>query len=99
MPIPAAVIRVSAVASAADEQSATDAGVRLDRAVAMFVEDLEIPKAAALKAYRSDLAQVIALLPDHAGPWPVTELTGSVLHATFARFAAGRASVSRARGT
>jgi len=77
--------------------------VGLDRAVAVFVEDLEIRKVAAatLKAYRSDLVQVAALLPRHDGPWLVAELTGPVLHRTFARFADGRAaaSVSRARGT
>lgn len=77
--------------------------VGLERAVAVFVEDLEIRKVApaTLKAYRADLAGVSALLPRHDGPWMIAELTGPVLHKTFARFADGRAaaSVARARGT
>ena len=77
--------------------------VGLERAVAVFVEDLEIRKVApaTLKAYRADLAGVTALLPRHDGPWMIAELTGPVLHKTFARYADGRAaaSVARARGT
>src|SRR5689334_10508997 len=75
----------------------------LDRAMAVFVEDLEIRKVspATLKAYRSDLTQVASVLPRHDGQWTVAELTGPVMHKTFARFAQDRAasSVSRARGT
>ncbi|MGI9023323.1 MAG: site-specific integrase [Acidimicrobiales bacterium] len=77
--------------------------VTLDEAVDCFVEDLTIRKVSprTLKAYRTDLAVVGALLGAHDGPWTVSELSGPVLHKAFAAHAATHApaSVARARST
>lgn len=75
----------------------------LVEAIDGFVEDLTIRKVAArtVRAYRSDLDVIAALLPRHPGPWRCSELTGPVLHKAFARHAATHASssVARARST
>ena len=77
--------------------------VTFDEAVACFVEDLTIRKVSprTVKAYRTDLAVVGALLGPHDGAWKVSELTGPVLHKAFAAHAATHAptSVARARST
>ena len=68
-----------------------------------LVDHLTIRKLApaSMKAYRADLAAISARLPDHDGAWTVDELTGPVLRAAFAAFAAKHApaSVARARST
>src|ERR1700722_8131536 len=75
----------------------------LGDAITVFMEDLAIRKVspATMKAYRSDLAAVSALLGAHDGGWPVAEMVGPVLRSAFAVFAADHApaSVSRARST
>ncbi len=79
------------------------ADVTLVEAVDCFVEDLTIRKVSprTVKAYRTDLAVVGALLGAHDGPWFVSELSGPVLHKAFAAHAATHApaSVARARST
>ena len=58
------------------------------------MEDLAIRKVspATIKAYRSDLAAVSALLGPHDSGWPVVELVGPVLRSAFATFAADHAA-------
>ncbi|MGI8778055.1 MAG: tyrosine-type recombinase/integrase [Acidimicrobiales bacterium] len=77
--------------------------VTFDEAVDRFVEDLTIRKVSpcTVKAYRTDLRVIGALLGPHEGPWSVSELSGKVLHKAFATHAATHApaSVSRARST
>jgi len=77
--------------------------VTFDEAVDRFVEDLTIRKVSprTVKAYRTDLRVIGALLGPHEGPWGVSELSGKVLHKAFATHAATHApaSVSRARST
>jgi len=77
--------------------------VTLAEAVDCFIEDLTIRKVSprTVKAYRTDLAVVGALLGAHDGPWSVAELSGPVLHKAFAAHAATHApaSVARARST
>ena len=75
----------------------------LGDAITVFMEDLAIRKVspATMKAYRSDLAAVSALLGPRDSGWPVVELVGPVLRRAFAVFAVDHApaSVSRARST
>ena len=79
------------------------AEVTFGEAVDCFIEDLTIRKVSprTVKAYRTDLAVVGALLGPHEGPWNVSELSGPVLHKAFAAHAATHAptSVARARST
>ena len=85
------------------QPQAIDDGLSLGDAITVFMEDLAIRKVsqATMKAYRSDLVAVSALLGAHDGGWPVAELVGPVLRSAFAAFAADHvpASVSRARST